>query len=79
LRRLLDQNRLVIPTKGFTKPLTDNLMRELSGFRIKKNPLSGRESFQSTTKHDDTVMSLALAVKNISNTRPVMENVFFGV
>jgi hypothetical protein len=77
LRRLLDQGRLVIPCKGMSEPLTNILIREMSGFKLKKMP-SGRESFHSSLKHDDCVVSLAMSVKDISNPRKVMQDLFFG-
>lgn len=77
LRRLLEQERLVIPNKGLSVPLTNNLIREMSGFRLVKTP-SGTETYRSSVKHDDMVISLAMAVKDIGSPRKMMDKLFFG-
>jgi len=66
LLKLIDQGRIIFPFKEGSSAefLVKQLMRELTGFIIEKTN-SGLESFQSTTKHDDCVMSLALAVVSL--------------
>jgi len=62
LRQVLENQDLVIPAKGITeRQLADILFEELTGFVVTKTP-SGSETYQSTTAHDDMVMSLAMAV-----------------
>jgi hypothetical protein len=77
LRRLMEQNRLIIPTKGECETLTNHLINELSGFRTIKTR-AGSETFASSLKHDDMVMSLAMAVKEVSQPRKPLETIFFG-
>lgn len=77
LRRLIEQNRLVIPNKGELVPLSDRLLKELSSFHSVKTQ-SGRETWVGSVDHDDMVMSLALAVKDIGSPRKTMQNLFFG-
>jgi len=78
LRRLIEQNRLVIPGGDESNLMTNHLIRELSGFKSAKTP-AGSETFKSTLAHDDCVMSLALAVKDISSPRKSMEDLMFVV
>ncbi len=77
LRRLLEQNRLVIPSKGESSPLTDRLIKELSSFRKKSLP-SGGETWKSYADHDDMVMSMALACRDIGSPRKMMMRMFFS-
>ena len=79
LRTLIEKNRLVIPGGDLSAPLTDILQRELKGFRLVKNKNTGHESWKSNLDHDDTVMALAMAVKDITIQGKVMEDVIFGV
>ena len=79
LRTLIEKNRIVIPGGPESNPLTNILLNELSGFRSVKSSRTGYESWQSNLQHDDTVMSLAMAVKNISNPRKIMKDFIFGV
>jgi hypothetical protein len=77
LRRLMEQNRLIIPSKGDCETLTNALINELSGFRTLKTK-AGSETFASSLKHDDMVMSLAMAIKEVSQPRKPLESMFFG-
>jgi hypothetical protein len=77
LRRLIEQNRLIIPGGEESSPAINRLLRELSGFRSVKSR-AGSDTFQSNVDHDDMVMSLALAVKDISTPRKVFGRIFFG-
>ena len=56
--------KLLIPTNqtgGFTGDMMNELCHELSGF-IFSSTRTGLRTFESTTEHDDAVMSLALAL-----------------
>ena len=77
LRRLLEQGRLVIPNKGESVPITDRLIKELSGFSSTTTK-SGSESWQSNLDHDDLPISLALAVKGIGSPRKLLTKIFYG-
>ena len=88
LRRLIETEdfvgsppRLIIPTseKDGTFNTTKQLLRELSGFIETTTQSKEMKTIASVLDHDDTVMSLALAVKDVASARPTMENVFFGV
>lgn len=79
LRRLIEQNRIIIPNKGELIPLTNRLVKELTSFRSVKTRSGNSETWQSSISHDDMVMSLALAVKDVSSPRKMLENVFVGV
>ena len=55
LIRLFDNKEITIPNN-------DNLIRELYDFKSKRNPITGNMQFSNTDgKHDDMVMSLAIA------------------
>ena len=55
LIRLFDNKEITIPNN-------DNLIRELYDFKSKRNPVTGNMQFSNTDgKHDDMVMSLAIA------------------
>lgn len=82
LRRLMESDdilnkppRLIIPTsqKDMTFSVTKHLIKELSGFQEEKTK-AGHLTIASSLKHDDTVMSLALAVKDIVDVRPTPKN-----
>lgn len=67
LRRLIEEERLIIPFKqddSFSYNVTKELVQELNGFRETKTS-TGHPTFQSVRKHDDMVMSLVLAVRDI--------------
>ena len=62
LMRAIENRELIIPAKGAReRENADQLAKELTGFIETKTP-SGSKTYQSTTMHDDMVMSLALAV-----------------
>ena len=76
LRRLMEDGRIIIPTKedeAFTFGVTKHLLSELKGFEEKKT-VSGLKSFKTNKKHDDTVMSLAMAVSQIVEMRPMLDS-----
>ena len=86
LRRIIETDdvikkppRLVIPTsqQNFTYSKTSVLIRELSGFRETKTPAKS-VTFASVLDHDDTVMSLALAVSRVSKPAKQLKNIFYG-
>jgi len=67
LAKIIDGDRLVIPYKDpSTRKVVDELLRELRGMQIGQTKL-GAQNIVSTTKHDDCVMSLALALKTINS------------
>ena len=48
--------------KEITIPVNDELTKELYDFKSKRNPITGNLQFSNTEgKHDDMVMSLAIA------------------
>jgi len=64
LINLVLEGRLVIPRSAqdpYTISLTDVLIHELSGL-YKDKTRSGLDTYKTVTRHDDVVMSLALAV-----------------
>jgi hypothetical protein len=69
---LLNPPKLIIPTSfnNFTYDKTKHLVSELSGFQETKTRI-GTVTLESSTEHDDTVMSLALAVRDIGPARPI--------
>ena len=74
LRRIFESGRLVIPfaqDDTFAYDVTKVLISELEGIEEAKTSQSGLRTFKSTTQHDDTVMSLALAVRDIKFFTPV--------
>jgi len=76
LRRLLEDGRIVIPTKedeDFTFGVTRHLLSELKGFEEKKT-IGGLKTFKTNKKHDDTVISLAMAVSLIVEMRPMLDS-----
>ena len=66
MSKIFDSERIVIPFKDpSTKMMVDILLKELKGMVVGKTKL-GAQNIVSTTKHDDCVMALALALKPIS-------------
>jgi len=66
MSKIFDSERLVIPFKDpSTKMMVDILLKELRGMVLGRTKL-GSQNIVSTTKHDDCVMALALALKPIS-------------
>jgi len=79
MRRVFEQNRLIIPGGEASSPMTDILIRELGGFRLNRTK-AGHESWKSDLSHDDSVFGLAMAVKNVSsNPQGTGENFIIGV
>jgi len=77
LRRLIEKNRLVIPSGPESSPFTNRLIAELGSFRSVRTK-AGSETFQSDMDHDDMVISLALAVKDIVSPRKMLPDLFYG-
>ena len=78
LKRYIDEKRLVIPRKfedDKCMTMGDILRKELSSFMVTKTP-SGMVTYQSTSRHDDTVFSLALAVKGASTQKEYIDMFF---
>ena len=71
--------RLVIPTsqKDGTFNITKRLINELGGF-IETTTPSGMKTVASVIDHDDTVMSLALAVKDIGYQRSLLKKFIYS-
>ena len=73
LRKLLENKRVVIPMNQNDMnayALGKELIKELTAMEEKETH-SGTRTIQSTAKHDDMVMSLALAVSEIGSQRPI--------
>jgi len=86
LRRLFEPDevnnspaRLIIPTsqKDGTFNVTKHLIRELDGF-IETKTKSGLSTLASTLEHDDTVFSLALAVKDVGYSRATPKKLVYS-
>ncbi|MHA1304414.1 MAG: hypothetical protein ACTSPI_12015 [Candidatus Heimdallarchaeaceae archaeon] len=87
LRRLIETEdvrtkppRLIIPTseKDFTFGRTKILLNELSGFQETKTS-NQTKTIASNLKHDDTVFSLALAVRDFGVRRPVLDQIVYPI
>jgi len=59
-----------------SKNLTDTLYNELLGFGTSETQ-SGSVTYESTAKHDDTVMSLAMVMAGIERKKPVVATMAF--
>jgi hypothetical protein len=74
LRRLFESDRLVIPFDQ-EDPNAYNLVKilisELGGIEETKTSGSGIRTFKSNLAHDDTVMALALAVRDVRLAKPM--------
>jgi hypothetical protein len=67
LVRLIERNRLTIPSKEgdyYTAELTQKLTKELADI-IRDTTPTGQPTYKSLGKHDDMVMSLALAIEAV--------------
>jgi len=72
LRKMIEERRIVIPFNQNDMEAYKNgmiLLRELTEMEEKETK-AGTRTIQSTGKHDDTVMSLALAVSEVGIQRP---------
>jgi len=70
LRQAFENKELVIPRKGtMEKTLAEELKNELVNFVVTKTK-SGTETYASLAKHDDMVMSLAMAVSHARKYKP---------
>lgn len=73
LSRLFYNGQIIIPREGrdaFTTSQTDILIKELSGM-VPSKTKTGLTTYSSLTKHDDTVMSMALAAHAASKLKSV--------
>jgi hypothetical protein len=71
LKNSIESEEFVIPRGGErSQRLTDKLYNELLGFGTSETQ-SGSITYESTAKHDDTVMSLAMVVSAIEQKKPV--------
>lgn len=78
LAKVIDSGRLVIPYKDLsTQTVVEELLKELRGMQIGQTKL-GAQNIVSTTKHDDMVMALALAVKTINSTIKSNQKLIFS-
>lgn len=69
----MESGKVIIPhiEDGNTERLIDILKMELSSFK-RKNTQAGFETFQAESKHDDTAIALALAIKAAENHQPFL-------
>ncbi len=75
LRQIVEQCRLVIPRSGdcpTTMNFTGVLVGELVNFQETRTR-SGLITYQSKGAHDDTVMSLCLAIKGANEQKEFMD------
>ena len=79
LWKIIDQGRLVFPYKenGNSEQLVKELLYELKGMQSSKTR-NDTETFESTTKHDDCVMSLALSLRDFQKRITYSENMVFS-
>lgn len=77
LGSLIEKGRLIIPSGPESEFLANALIREISGFGLKRTK-ANTETFRSSTDHDDMCISLALAVKDVIGPRISLSNVFYG-
>ena len=68
---LLRNLAIMLENKKIKIPNDEGLISELEGFRFELTPL-GKVQMKSTTKHDDRVMSLALAIFGVKE--PMLED-----
>jgi hypothetical protein len=74
LRRVFESGRLVIPfdqNDSGAYSLVKTLISELGGIEEVKTSGSGIRTFKSNLAHDDTVMALALAVRDVRMAKPM--------
>lgn len=79
LKTMLEKGDITIPRgrRGeTTRKITDTLYNELLGFGTSVTE-AGSVTYQSSAKHDDTVMSLAMAVSDIDEQREVQTHIAF--
>jgi|AKVG01.1.fsa_nt_gi hypothetical protein len=71
LKNEIESEEFILPRGGErSQKLIDKLYNELLGFGTSETQ-SGSITYESTAKHDDTVMSLAMAVSSIERKQPV--------
>jgi hypothetical protein len=77
LKSKIESNEFRIARGGErSRRVTDTLYNELLGFGTTETQ-SGSISYQSTAKHDDTVMSLAMVISAIKNKKDVVATMAF--
>jgi len=72
IKNTIEKGQLIIPRddeSDMTTTLTDQLYNELLGFGVTETD-SGSVSYQSTAKHDDTVVSLGMALNAVEDEEP---------
>jgi hypothetical protein len=72
LANVIEGQGLIIPRKRTDKKameLTDELTRQLLGFRRQKSDKTGREILASKASHDDIAISIAMAVQEASKMK----------
>ncbi len=80
LWKVIEQGRIIMPYKkdGNSEQIIKNLLYELNSMQNVKTR-TGVDTFKSVARHDDMVMSLALAVKDFGRkTRLYSETMFFS-
>lgn len=78
IREMLEDRKVLIPRDincFITMKFTNTLVQELLAFRETKTLSRQDKTFQSKSKHDDTVMSLALACLGAQNAREFIDYV----
>lgn len=73
LVKKFNNNQIIIPTNPedpYTKSMSDVLIKELSEMSIKVSK-TGKEVYKTVGAHDDTVMSLALAIWAADEIQPI--------
>jgi len=76
LRVAMDDGLLIIPrdpNDALTLTYTNTLVTELLGFKESTSERTGNRSYLSTAPHDDTAISLAMAVKACSEKRTFID------
>lgn len=76
IREMLEDRKVLIPRDincFLTMKFTNTLVQELLAFRETKTLSRQDKTFQSKSKHDDTVMSLALACLGAQNAREFLD------
>lgn len=78
IREWLEDRKLIIPRNVecfLTMRFTNTLVQELISFKETKTKSRQDTTFQSKSKHDDTVMALALACIGAQNAREFIDYV----
>ena len=79
LKNFIDTHKVIIPRNPeseITITITDQLYKEMIGFEEVKTE-KGTRTFRTTAAHDDSCMSLCLALSRISVNREVVDTIAF--